>query len=495
MQLPDVVQLCLRLDKSEKRLFSLLTGIYGGEKTYQSLYRIIQSAGNDTELVKKTFQLRHPKSSIAMASLHLCKMIMRTLRISNEESTQPSQIIMRLKAESEVLFEKGLTRAGFDTLRHAREIVKKHELYEWDSVLARLEIDQLVQHEYEELSESDLTKLFSQARERLLVLQTSMEHSRLFNLLVWRYFNLGMSRSIEETNRLNDLSMTELSIMNSPKYKSFEAQKLHLHFQAIYCLVTGNIKAALQLFSQLDQLFDANPHLWHNPPIYYFNFITGLIDTLRLAEQHDEANRYVEKLLPLARRFPNLPGKISETIGWYQLTQSIFTDQAESIAKALENAQNIIVSHPGLPMPKLRLALAIGSLSVGSEVDARKALLPLTAFKSETLKPSVQRSVSLVQLIIEFESENYERMESLMRSFNRKILRSRDRYVTERTVIQVINSFKFSYNEAFRKKLLMTIEKLAECKQQRYERPLFAYFDVHSWCIGYYNRKYSKKLP
>lgn len=178
---------------------------------------------------------------------------------------------------------------------------------------------------------------------------------------------------------------------------------------------------------------------------------------------------------------------------WYQLTSDVYAGRTEQMNAYLAQAQLFADTHHKLTMPRLRLAIAIARLASNIPAEARKCLLPITAFKAVELKPSMQRSINLVQLIIEFESENYERMESLIRAFNRKNIRKDDRLQTEKAIIQMLNAFRMQYDEQFREKVEKTISQLEFLKQQRYERPLFVYFDAHWWCTKYYAKKFKNK--
>lgn len=60
MKFDHLIELCRNLNKGEKRIFSMLTSRYEGEKAYLSLYRIILSGDADQGEIKQTFTRPHP---------------------------------------------------------------------------------------------------------------------------------------------------------------------------------------------------------------------------------------------------------------------------------------------------------------------------------------------------------------------------------------------------------------------------------------------------
>lgn len=64
---------------------------------------------------------------------------------------------------------------------------------------------------------------------------------------------------------MNDLVLSELYLIANSSYRSFEANKLHLLFQATYYLNVGNYKLAIQYYQELIGLFNENQHLILNP--------------------------------------------------------------------------------------------------------------------------------------------------------------------------------------------------------------------------------------
>ena len=118
----------------------------------------------------------------------------------------------------------------------------------------------------------------------------------MYELLRYRTLHKGNVRSIKQKQELNDLVISEMSIVSSTGVENFETQKNHLLFQANYLICVGDYKSALNSFYELNSFFEKNMHLLSNPPIYYLNTLEGVLDNLRTIKKYEAMDYIICKL-------------------------------------------------------------------------------------------------------------------------------------------------------------------------------------------------------
>lgn len=131
--------------------------------------------------------------------------------------------------------------------------------------------------------------------------RTLNQHTQLYDILKHRLINKGYIRSDKQKEDLNDLVLSELHLIANNSYQGFEAQKLHLLFQATYYLNSGNYKSDIRYYQELINLFNDNQHLILNPPIYYLSAIQGILDSLCIAGLYHETPFFLSKLEELTQ--------------------------------------------------------------------------------------------------------------------------------------------------------------------------------------------------
>lgn len=314
-------------------------------------------------------------------------------------------------------------------------------------------------------------------------------HTQLYDILQHRLTFKGHVRSEKQKEDLNDLVLSELHLIsNSTSYKGFEAQKLHLLFQATYYLNTGNYKSAIRHYYELITLFDENPHLLLNPPIYYLSAIQGILDSLHVAGLYTEMPFFLSKLEAIIRQdYPDtFLLKVRTLLYLYDSYRHLHTgafDKAEQIRKQHEETLFKKMDLLGLEdQLKLHLNTVILYLCTGKWHIARKQIHKI--FQSGKLfyaLPSY-KVTRLVNLLLQAELENYDFLENEIQTLKRNLQHEKQAYLTEKLIFRFVLDYPLPTYEKERQKRWQKYQKtIIKIEQDKYERQLLKTFDFLSW--------------
>ena len=142
----------------------------------------------------------------------------------------------------------------FQVLKKVKEKAVYYENHFALLVAQRLELNYLLTLDFEEVDEKKLLNKQYKMNNTLKNIRQLNEQSSLYELLKLRMLNRGASRSLEETQKLDDLVTSEISIVASAGVENFEIKKNHQLFQANYFVTVGDYRAAFNSFVELNKL-------------------------------------------------------------------------------------------------------------------------------------------------------------------------------------------------------------------------------------------------
>src|SRR5690606_7243560 len=100
----------------------------------------------------------------------------------------------------------------------------------------------------------------------------------------------------EDTDKLNDLLISELSLITRGNQTNFESQKMHLLFQSFFLTHTGQYKSSLKSFREFNRLFEDHQFLWSFPPYDELSTSFSVLDNLRTDGYFDEIAFHIPKI-------------------------------------------------------------------------------------------------------------------------------------------------------------------------------------------------------
>src|SRR5690606_24492572 len=198
-----------------------------------------------------------------------------------------------------------------------------------------------------QMEEKDLVELQMKTKNYLRQLHLLQEHSSLFEVLILRLNQSGRSLSTEDTEKLNDLLISELSLITRGNQSNFESQKMHLLFQSYFLVHTGQFKSSLKSFKELNSLFENNKSLWSFPPYDYLFTVDGILDNLRIIGYFPELAFFIQRLEDLmGQKFPEYFQAIAwQTIYIYKLNMLINNADPSSAIQLSESIPSTLVKN------------------------------------------------------------------------------------------------------------------------------------------------------
>jgi hypothetical protein len=499
-KLTSLMILTESLSKSEKRYFRLFSKIQAGDKKYVYLFNLIE-AHNTVDEVYTKFCKKYNNASFNMAVKHLYRTVMDCLIYLYRKQDIQTKIFAMI-SEADILHERTLFDEAIEKLKKAKNIALTYEMYSLTLLLRRIELKYLNATNFKNISERQLISKQMKLVEEMKYNRSSNLHSQLYDILKHRLFYKGYVNSEKQKESLNDLILSELNIVANNSYKGFETQKLHLLFQSMYYLDSGNFKMAIRFYQTLIDLFEKNKHMILNPPIYYLQAITGILNSLKIASLYKEMPFFIEKLKKLEQGAytADLILNVRALIFLYEFSCSFNIGNFDATLGLLSKYNENLLQNMSLLRLDIQLDLLINmtilGIATGNMKNARKHMKTIMSSGKLFYVLPAYRHARLINLILQAESENYDFFENEIKSIKRSVRYEKHLYITEKLLFKFIRNYYLLNDRKVREKLHRQLEKeTIKIKQNKYERQILMVFDFISWMQSKLtNRKFNEIL-
>lgn len=481
-----LILLIKSLGKNEKKVFKTSFFRFGKSKDFQVLYSIIESAQEpDVGIIKKQFMQLRPEASFESSANYLYNILLDTLvdlRTKQDRYFNLFNAILRAR----VLFEKSLFEKSFETLHNVMVEAEKIENYHLLLLTSRLESEYQLALNYPALDEKSLLNKHLKVNETLKIIRKINEHLALYEMLKFRILQRGNIRSKQQITELNDLVVSEMSIVASSNFESFEVEKLHQLFQSYYLLSVGDFKSSQRSFYELIGLFEANKHLWSNPPIYFLLTIEGVLDSLRSVRKYNEMGLFVEKLKSLRNYSVYFNANVDSLIYLYELYPLVDTG---NFTKAFElmhkNEADLMAKYHLLNMSRQTELSMYGAIIMIGRSDfraAHKFMYKLIRTDQEFYDTNVYRTIRLIYLVVLYEMNDFDRITSEIRSIKRLIKYYNTPSGIEKYLFKFVHKPLPIYSLQQREKLWKKKQpELEAIRSNVFERQILKHFDFTVW--------------
>ncbi|MDR2125538.1 MAG: hypothetical protein LBP63_01740 [Prevotellaceae bacterium] len=485
-KLTSLMILIESLSKAEKRYFRLFSNLQSGDKKYVYLFDLIV-AHNSIDAVYTQFCKKYNSANFNITVKHLYQTVMDCLIYLHRKMDIQTKIFA-LISEANILFERALTDESMKTLKKAKTMALTYEIYPMLIFLRRTELEYLNATNFENISERQLVSKQMKIMEDMKYNRSSNLHSQLYDILKHRLFYKGYAKSEKQKQSLNDLILSELNIVANNSYKGFETQKLHLLFQATYYLDSGNYKMAIRFYQTLIDMFEANKHMILNPPIYYLQAITGILNSLKLASLYGEMPFFINKLKMIEQGAyaDDFILNIRAFVFLYEFSCAFNTGNFTAAADLTVKYNEDLFKNMSLLRLEMQLDILIDltvlDMAAGNIKNARKHMKTIMSSGKLFYVLPAYRYARLINLILQAESENYDFFENEIKSIKRSIRSEKHLYITEKLLFRFIQNHYLLNDKKVREKLKRQFEKeVAKIKQNKYEQQLLVVFDFISW--------------
>ncbi len=494
------IRLINSLSASEKRQFRLATRKQAGQKDYLLLYDIIERSlpgETDVKKIKAAFIKKDRDASLEASARYLVKIITDRLIAAKTEKDNEFALyhgLLRVK----ILQERSLPAEAFKELKKIREqaLTSQHHFIQYLSF--RMELNHLSDQHFPGIKDSYLVEMQMKAKESLRVIHNIEGHYSLFELLKYRLIHLGKVVSDDDKKRLNDLLLSEISLVTGKVKNSFESRKLHLLFQAFYFTAIADHRSALKSFHELNRLFELHPDLHDHPPLDHFSALEGILDNLRTVQQYEQISSYVDKL----RRIDTTASPeyfrylLEKTIAIYELTVLTGENNINGAVEYITAMDPLVLSAYHLVNNEKQAELYFYcSLSYFNKKEYKRAHKYINAAlggnrQYEQQSVPIYKALRLLNIIIYYELKDTDYLAYEIRSYTRSFKQKGGLTKCEKLVFKTIRLHPFS-NSAVKNKLL--IKKIGpnirSISNDRYESQLIKYMDFTKWAVEKFQQK------
>ncbi len=481
----SLINLINNLSKQEKKEFSLYIS-NKPEKDYIFLFRLIDDKKiSDPEELKMAFLAAKPASSFNTVVIYLFDLLIDILtRLRTEQDSY--YLLFNELLHARVLYEKSMYQECFQVLKKVKEKAVYYENHFALLVAQRLELNYLLTLDFEDMDEQKLLNKQYKMNNTLKSIRQLNEQSSLYELLKYRMINRGASRSLEETQKLDDLVTSEISIVASAGVENFEIKKNHQLFQANYFITVGDYKAAFNSFVELNKLFEENSHLWNNPPVYYLMTVEGMLESLRIMHNYEGMNYFIEKLAKLSSPSSSFQLNVMYVIFIYRLFSFIDAGDFDKAGIWIAEHQASLIDKMLLlkeqQQAEMSLYIALIHLGNGEYRKARKRL-SATIGRGHLYSLPLFRTIRIVNVMIHYELGDIDYIQSEIRSIKREMSKNKGYNLkVESFLLKFLN---YSFADTNRKKRAEIWESMAEevhaLYADKYETQILRKFDFVAW--------------
>ncbi len=474
------------LSKAERRHLHLQTKIQEGDKAYVFLLNQYEK-GLSPEEVYKSFCSNYNKKNFEAASKYLFKVILDSLLKLREKQDTQTMICNHI-SKAGILFERELFDEAFAELNRAKRLATQFENDPLLLLVRRTELKYLSALDFKGMNERQLVNKQMKISEIVKYSRNLNQHIQLYDILKYRLTHKGYARSDKQKENLNDLVLSELYLISNTSYQGFEARKLHLLFQAIYYLNSGNYKLSIRFYKELLDLFQQNQAMILNPPIYYLSAIEGILDSLHVAELYEEMSFFLSKLKELEKKdyATEFILKIKALYYYYESVRLIGINAiAETIILQNSHEESLFRKSHLLGLPEqliIYLNSVILYLYQKDIKPAKKSMNKILSSGKLFHSLPTYRKARLLNLILQTELGNYDFIANEVASIRRSHQQEKPIYQTEKLILWYVLSCPLPFYKPFRQKLYNQFLKKKELiLKSKYERQLLKTFDFIGW--------------
>lgn len=473
------------LTKGEKKYITMHASVQKGAKDYLRLFHLIAN-NTDSSLLKKAFLRTKHTASYETSCKYLFRLLVKYLVQLRQEKDVPYQPFNEL-IKANLLFEKSLYEEGFMALKKLKKKAAGKELPLIELSACRLELNYHSQLNFNTITEKQLIQLQMRMEDLIRLLKQEQQHHKLYELMKYRSFHKGATRSAQQTAGFNDLVVSEMSLLNIAHDASFQSEKAHLLFQSHYFLTTNNIASALKVFYQLNALFEKNKFLWKDQPADYLSMLEGILDSLRMVGKLEDLAFFLDKIRKLTPFSSSVQLTIEKIMYVYDLILLLDTGAFYEALIMVKGKNTFLFKNILLlditQQAEVYLYTAIAYF-VNNELKKSQQYLRSVLLENKLFYAlPVYKTFRLIRLLVHYQLNDHQYIHYEARSVKRSMQKEKyNSYLVEKTLLKFL---QLDPLPAGRKERTAIWEKLTRqfnlIKKDKYESQLLKIFDFSLW--------------
>ena len=476
------------LSKSEKRQFKLYAGRLGGnvDANFISLFNLLDKVNTfDDDLILKKTNIK--KQQISNTKAHLYKQILVSLRLNPVHQNVRSQIREQFDFAA-ILYNKGLYKQSLKILDKAKELALSYgennlayEIVEFEKVIESQYITRSLSNRAEELS--------VQAKELSL---RNVRTSKLSNLSLQLY-----SLLLKEGYVKNDVDSQKVKAYfekRLPKYTISELgfrEKLFLYKAYLwYSLIMQDFVLCYKYSQKWVDLFDDNPIMKRQNPVFYLKGINYLLESLYLIKHRTKFKKVLENLNLDIKNEQITFNENTKTLAFLYYNQNKlnlyflegrFHKGVHFISKLLDEIKNYEYKIDAHHTMVFYYKIACMYFGAGKNEECIFYLEKIINNKELKIREDLLCFTRLLNLIAHYDAGIDYHIDKLIISTYKFLLKMNDLHKVQRKIISFLKNLSNIYPQDLRKEFIKLHEELSVYENHPYEKRAFLYLDILSW--------------
>lgn len=481
----SLVSLVKSLTKGERKYFTMQVSVQQGTKDYLRLFTLISKNTKPSSLKKAFLALKHT-SSYETSCKYLFNLLMKYLVQLRQEKIVTNQLLNSL-LKADLLFEKSLYEEGFLQIKKIKKKAAEKELHLIELLACRLELNYYSHLNFHKLDEKQLISLQMHMEDLIRQQKKERQHQNLYELIKFRFFYKGITKSIQQTTGFNDMVVSEMNLMNITQGASFQVEKAHLIFQSYYFLTTNDIASSLKVSYQLNELFENNTHLWTDQPQDYIFMLEGILNGLRALGLYNDLNFFLNKLRKFKASSLQVQIMIDKNIYVYELVLLLDTGEFTRALTLMQNKNAAMVKNIVLldatQQTEFYLYTALTYFVNDDLSHAQQSLRSVLLENKLFYNLPVYKTFRLIRLLVHYQLNDHDFIYYEARSIKRSMKLEKSRaFLLEKTLLKFLTITPLPVQVKERTAILDKLQPaFDQVKKDKHEWQLLKIFDFSLW--------------
>lgn len=489
----DLFFLIKSLTKNEKRYFRLNASLQKGDKKYLRLFDAIA----EQEVYDEAKILREGKGYITRMNLlksSLYEKIMNSLDAFHENDSADKWIKKQIR-QTDILYKKRLYLQALKVVKKTKRVSEKYqkhashvELLLWEYELLKFLPD------IGNLADS-IKNIFMEIDDYVARYRNYIDYRTFSSTLFSFRIHMGHSRSATEENVLKKI-ISDPRLSSENKTKSYPALFYYYSSYIAYYGFTNDERKKLVYTKKAVELFEQFPHEIEENIARYVSVIHNHINCLLSLRNYNELVVFLEHLKKIKAENDLAKNMIEHFVTQIELFVFVGTcelDKAQKLVSRVE--KQIRTSEFNPPNKQVEVLVYYYCMQyyiyVGNFKSANYFINKIIHFSSHNIRDDVYCFAKIIQLIVYYEMEETELLESSIKSTYRYLFKKERNYKFESLVLSFFRKnapgiISQKHRNSVFKELKKEIELLLE---DPYEKTIVSYFDFVSWLEGKISEK------
>jgi hypothetical protein len=489
------------LSKSEKRQFKVYAGRLGGnaKANFMSLFNLLdKSVTYDESLILQKTAIK--KQQISNTKAHLYKQILVSLRLNPVHQNNRSQIREQFDFAA-ILYNKGLYKQSLKLLEKAKEMAIINS--ENNLAFEIVEFEKVIESQYITRSLSNRADELTKQAKELNIKNT--RSSKLSNLSLQLY-SLMLKQGYVKNND-DVLFVKNYFNKRLPSYKISELsfrEKLFLYKAYLwYHLILQDFVRSYKYAQKWVDLFDENPKMKIQNPVFYLKGINYLLESLYLIKHK---TKFIQVINKLGNEFENELIAINENtkslvflyynqskLNQYFL-EGNFTKGLPFVSSLISEMQKKAVLIDAHHIMVFYYKIASMYFGAGDYKSCIYYLNKIINNKELKMREDLLCFSRILNLVAHYDAGLDLNIETLIVSTYKFLLKMDNLQQVQRKMISFLKKLSEIYPQDLKKAFIDLHKELKDIENHPYEKRAFLYLDIISWLESKIENKTVEKI-